>query len=350
MKCLNCGKEMVNYEVHKIGSKLSYDLCESCGGLWLDRGGLDKMAFQVQGDIEFCSEEEIGKILEPVKKCPRCNGMPLHKVKFLGYSDILLDHCKNCGGFWLDGGELQQIDDYLAKIMPVKKTGFSDVLAHTHLPFIKRDSKETDFSVPVLPVKHATPLGSTKHPCPACKNYLDLFGVYGIQIESCSKCNGLWLERGELKVLKDKVDTQDWGNLRWMNDEIDAIEKSRTILSKRLCPQCPDSKLLSTHFGNSETIVDWCGQCHGVWLDRDGFETIVQYLNEELSHMTSKEMEKKVAQEVEKIWSKPGSKFSEILDAKAAISALINIDIYEHPHFAKFLFGIESAAHSVNLG
>lgn len=347
MKCLNCGREMVNYEVHKISGKLSYDLCESCGGLWLDRGELDRMAFKVQGDIEFCSEEEVGKISESVKKCPRCNELPLHKVKFLGCSNIVLDHCSNCGGFWLDGGELQQIDDYLAKTMPVKGKGFSEVLAHTHLPFIKRDSKETDFSVPVLPVKHATPLGSTKHQCPACKNPLGLFGVYGIQIESCSKCNGLWLKKGELKVLKDKA---DWGSLRWMDDEIDAIEKSRAMVSKRLCPECPNSQLVSAHFGNSGTVIDRCMRCGGIWLDRDGFETIVQYLKNELDHVSSKEMEEKTAQEVRKIWSKPGNKFSEILDAKAAISALLNISIYEHPHFAKFLLGIESAAHSAGLG
>lgn len=350
MKCLGCGKEMVNYEIHKIAGKLSYDLCEACGGIWLDRGELDKMAYQVRGDIEFCSEDEIGENAEMTKKCPRCNGLPLRRVQFLGYSGIQLDHCRNCGGFWLDGGKLQQIDQYLIKIMPGKEKGFSEVLAHTHLPFAKRDSKETDFSVPVLPVKHATPLGSTKHVCPVCKSPLDSYGVYGIQLESCPKCNGLWLKKGELKVLKDKVDTEDWGNLRWMDDEIDAIEKSRAMVSKRFCPECPGSQLLATHFGNSGTIIDWCKQCHGVWLDRDEFETIVQYLKDELDHESSKDMEKKVIEEVRKIWGKPGSKLSEILDAKAAISALINIDIYEHPRLAKFLSGVGAEGRLVGLG
>lgn len=342
MKCLDCGTEMANYEIHKISGKLSYDSCESCGGLWLDRGELDKMGYQIQGDIELCSEEEIGKNSETNKSCPRCNGLPLHKVQFLGYSDIQLDRCRNCGGFWLDGGKLQQIDQYLTKVMPGKEKGFSEVLAHPHLPFIKRDSKETDFAMPVLPVKHATPLGSTNHLCPACRNSLNLFGAYGIQFESCSKCNGLWLKKGELKILKAKVDNEDWGNLRWMDDELDAIEKTRAMVSQRLCPECSGSHLVSTHFGNSGTIIDWCRQCHGKWLDRNGFETIVQYLKDELDHLTSKDMEKKVIEEVGKIWNKPGNKLSEALDAKAAISALINIDIYEHPHLAKLLRGIAS--------
>ena len=51
---------------------------------------------------------------EQVRGCPRCNGVDLDKVFFIGYSDILLDRCPNCGGFWLDGGELQKINKELS--------------------------------------------------------------------------------------------------------------------------------------------------------------------------------------------------------------------------------------------
>ena len=33
-------------------------MCEHCGSLWLDAGELDKMAFQVEGSIEYCEEEK----------------------------------------------------------------------------------------------------------------------------------------------------------------------------------------------------------------------------------------------------------------------------------------------------
>ncbi len=333
---------MMNYEAHTLTHTLSYDLCESCGGLWLDHGELDKMAFKVQGSIEFCSEDEVKGISKAAKTCPRCNGLPLHKVTFLDDSTgIILDHCTNCGGFWLDGGELGKMDKELTKIMPVSGKGFSEFLTNVHLPFwykrIKRDSKETDFSVPVLPIKHAKLQGSTENKCPACKGNLNRFKAYGIQIESCPECNGIWLEKGELKALKAKVDTVDWGNLRWMDDEIDAIETASAVASERLCPKCKEINLLSTCFGKSKTMIDWCKNCHGVWLDRDEFEIIVHYLKEELNHLTSKETEKKAVEEVEKIWEQPGNKISEILDAKAAISALVNILIFEHPRLAAFL-------------
>ena len=58
MRCLNCNAEMTNYSVITKTADLSYDVCEKCGSLWLDRGELDKMAFQVAGSIQFCSERE----------------------------------------------------------------------------------------------------------------------------------------------------------------------------------------------------------------------------------------------------------------------------------------------------
>src|SRR5438132_1230491 len=77
MRCLNCNAEMVNYDVTTKKAELSYDLCEKCGSLWLDAGELNKMAFQVAGSIEFCSEE-VDKTARPQRKCQRCDTRPLH--------------------------------------------------------------------------------------------------------------------------------------------------------------------------------------------------------------------------------------------------------------------------------
>ena len=37
-------------------------------------------------------------------KCPKCAQARLKKVKV---DQLELDHCDECGGLWLDGGELQ---------------------------------------------------------------------------------------------------------------------------------------------------------------------------------------------------------------------------------------------------
>ena len=340
MKCLDCNREMTNYEAHTLAHKLSYDACDACGALWLDRGELDKMAFQVAGDIEYCSQEEAGGG-QPAKNCPRCN-LSLHKVKFLGANDILLDRCENSGGFWLSGGQLEKIDNELSNIMPVSGKGFADFLTNTHLPHwhkrIRRDSAETDYSVAVLPVRQAEAVGTSNHQCPVCHGNLDIYKTYGIRIETCPVCHGLWLEKGELKVLKDHLDTESWGSLRWMNDEVESIGKTSAIVSNRACPECRSTLLLSTHFANSKIVIDWCPACHGTWLDSGEFEAIAQYLRDELGHLTSKEAERKVIAEVKKIWSgNSESKIAEVLDTKAAISTLASIAIFEHPTLFAFL-------------
>src|SRR5689334_19515714 len=115
---------------------------------------LDKLAFQVPGSVEFCSAEE-DKRHSATKKCPRCIEIDLAPVKFLGLTGIILDRCHNCGGFWLDGGELNLINRELAKIMPVSGHGFADFVNNVHVPFwfkrIRRPSCETDFQVVVIP-------------------------------------------------------------------------------------------------------------------------------------------------------------------------------------------------------
>jgi len=90
---------MTNYDVVTKSSKLSDDVCEKCGSLWLDPGELDKIAFQVAGSVEFCSEREVDIAARPPRTCRRCDDVQLSPVRFLGETEIVLDHCRNCGGF-----------------------------------------------------------------------------------------------------------------------------------------------------------------------------------------------------------------------------------------------------------
>jgi Zn-finger nucleic acid-binding protein len=303
MRCLDRNREMTNYEAH-----------------------------QVAGEIAYCSQEEAGNG-PSAKICPRCN-LTLHKVKFLGATDIVLGRCENCGGFWLDGGHLEKIDNELSKIMPVSGKGFADFLTNTHLPHwharIKRDSAETDFSVAVLPVRQAELVGASSHQCPVCHQALDIYKTYGIRIEACPGVSRPMAAKRRAEVLKDRLDADSWGSLRWMNDEVESIERTSAIASHRACLECQSSLLLSTRFANSKIVIDWCRICHGTWLDRGEFEAVAQYLRDELDHLTSKEAERKVIAEVKKIWiGNSESKIAEILDTKAAISTLA---LLPHPY------------------
>ncbi|MGD9208721.1 MAG: zf-TFIIB domain-containing protein, partial [Syntrophobacterales bacterium] len=189
----------------------------------------------------------------------------------------------------------------------------------------------------------------TGYICPACKRQLNSYSVFRIEIDGCPNCKGIWLDKDELRKLKDKSEKDSWATLRWMDDEVEAIEKANAMPSKRECPKCKGESLISTSFGDSSILIDWCPSCHGTWLDRDEFLEIVNHLSTKLSKFSAAEMKKKVYEEIKEIWDGPENIISEILDAKAAICALINISIFEHPELCESLHRFRERGRSVGL-
>ena len=151
-----------------------------------------------------------------------------------------------------------------------------------------------------------------------------------MDFEGCPKCKGIWLIKDELRKLKNKVND---GSMRWMNDEIEDMEKTSARVTNRFCVKCKN---------HQDGILSFCGecfshsrlvpQCHGVWLDKGEFEAITAYLRKELGTMHRKDIEKLVVKDIERVWSGgPETRVQEILDARAAVSALINTTIFDHP-------------------
>lgn len=343
---------MINNLVVTKRGKISYDVCEKCGSLWLDKGELDKMAFDVEGSIEYSSKES-AQTKEGQKKCPRCEEIDLTNVYFLGYSDILLDYCPNCGGFWLDGGEISLINKKLEEITDVKGKGFSEFLNNIHLPYwfkrIKRKSTKTDYRVDVLPLKDATLQKETDLRCPFCQASLNQYKIGNITIEGCPQCKGLWLNKEELQKLEKKRISQPWSSLPWLEDEIDSIDKAAGKESKRFCPNCKDEKLISVNFGDSGVIIDWCPSCKGIWLDSNEFNQITENLKSKLNKLSSEQLKNRLEEELKDILKDHKGKLSEIKDIKAILSALVNTSIFEHPELAKILTEFSQILHSAGF-
>lgn len=355
MKCLNCGEEMMNHFVQTKKQQIAYDLCEACGSLWLDKGELDKLAFQVTGSIEFSSTKGAGETGRPARPCPRCKGVDLDRVNFIGYSDTVLDKCSRCGGFWLDGGELDLINTELEKIMPVEGKGLADFVNNVHIPYwhkrLRRKSSETDFEPQVPPIKGAELISETEYACPACSSKLGRYKMFRIKLEGCPKCRGLFLDEDELRKLKDAVSKRlQLLNLRWMDDEVEMIGSANVVLSARVCPKCDGQRLLTTSFGDSTILMDYCPKCQGVWLDENEFQEIMQELRSKFVDYSSKEMAKEAYEEIKEIWSGPENVVSEVLDARAAILALLNTMIFERPRLCQKLMDFGELAARTPLG
>ena len=154
MRCLNCNQTLLSVRESHFFRHLTYEVCERCGGMWLDRGELDKLAYQTPGSVEVCSVEMLHEELKISRHpyqpfpppCLRCTGQTMVKMHFMGESRILLDYCETCGGLWVDGGELAKINQYIHWFdKKAKPSKFGRFLHHAHATFFHR----IDVTLPV---------------------------------------------------------------------------------------------------------------------------------------------------------------------------------------------------------
>ena len=125
-------------------------------------------------------EKEIG--IRGERTCPRC-GVHLIVVERGGER---LDVCEKCGGIWFDHFEL---DEVMGDGSPVE-------LLITIKETLKSDSL----------------------PCPQCRSNMKEKEVYGVNVDQCESCNGVWLDAGETE--KIWAETERTKNPRHYEDNV----------------------------------------------------------------------------------------------------------------------------------
>lgn len=110
MKCPACFNELTQMQV----GHLSVDVCQGgCGGIWFDAFELQRVdeRHEAAGDTLLEVRNDPLVAVDPTRKreCPRCAGIKLLRHFFSARRRIEVDECPNCGGYWLDHGELAQI-------------------------------------------------------------------------------------------------------------------------------------------------------------------------------------------------------------------------------------------------
>ena len=112
MKCPACFNELTELQV----GSLFVDACQGgCGGIWFDAFELPRVDEESEEAGERLLEIQRGErvVIDPVRKreCPRCAGVKLKRHFFSAKRRVEVDECPNCGGYWLDAGELAAIRD-----------------------------------------------------------------------------------------------------------------------------------------------------------------------------------------------------------------------------------------------
>lgn len=119
--------------------------------------------------------------------------------------------------------------------------------------------------------------------CPRCSADLKTIFYEGVEIETCTVCEGEWLDAGELREIVQTVER------RFSRAEIQRLDRLNRKLFKTMgpgaerlaCPKCKGVKLRPFNYAcSSGIILDKCPRCGGIWLDRGELE-LVQALVEE---------------------------------------------------------------------
>lgn len=107
--------------------------------------------------------------------CPAC-GTPMAKI-FIANKGINVDICdKGCGGIFFDAKEIQEFSDENADISEIKQ-----------LLVGKKFKNVNEFETRI---------------CPACDHKMIKTKVFGIEIDTCYTCGGVFLDKGEFEKVR----------------------------------------------------------------------------------------------------------------------------------------------------
>ena len=110
MKCPACAQALSEKEQ----SGLKVDICDKgCGGIWFDNFELNKVdeAHESAGEalLDISPHNALSADRAAKRSCPKCPETILRRHFFSVLKEVEIDNCPNCGGVWLDSGELSAL-------------------------------------------------------------------------------------------------------------------------------------------------------------------------------------------------------------------------------------------------
>ena len=113
MKCPKCHSSLRTSDLGEYGF-IVLDVCPRCEGSWFDKGELDRLDESLWTNAEELEFLRMGGDRECLA-CPKCRvGMvPLSPIDA---RNVIVERCPLCEGFWLNAGDLEEIQDLAARM------------------------------------------------------------------------------------------------------------------------------------------------------------------------------------------------------------------------------------------
>jgi len=166
--------------------------------------------------------------------------------------------------------------------------------------------------------------------CPRDKELLSRFNVFGVDIDQCPKCQGLWFDPGELDVVKSNMDDE----VRWKDFDLASYARLAHFKPTTLpCANC-GAALCELLFDTSRIELEFCAQCGGVWVDQGKLLPVLNHMRRKVELEPLQQLEKETLHQFLEIFIGKKGPWEEMKDFLAAWRLLSLKFVVDHPDLA----------------
>lgn len=131
--------------------------------------------------------------IAPRLPCPVCLGVTMERLRMGSKGALLVDHCRRCGGLWLEHGEVQQLRKLpiaeLRKQVKGRPEPFSMRCHDCFAPLSRGDSECASCGWKNI------------LDCPDCARPMSVESHAGLRLDVCRSCKGIWFDQHELETI-----------------------------------------------------------------------------------------------------------------------------------------------------
>ncbi len=150
--------------------------------------------------------------------------------------------------------------------------------------------------------------------CPKCENRIFEVQYFGVTLDKCKTCQGLWFDSNELDQLKSQLDE----SIRWIDIDLWKYANRANFKPSRFdCPKC-QTVMSELQFDGSKVTLEFCINCGGAWLDGGELGIVLKHLQEKLATKTIRDLGKATVEQFAQIFGGPKGLVEEVRDFVAA--------------------------------
>ena len=169
--------------------------------------------------------------------------------------------------------------------------------------------------------------------CPNKHGQLEKMLFNDVEVDYCPQCLGIWFDKDELRLAKDKKDDQ----LKWVDFDI-WRDKGKFEVAN-IDRRCPVDRvpLVQVTYDDSSVKIDFCKMCRGIWLDRGEFKQIMVYLKKKADYDVLNHYTKNLSKEFWEVFTGPENIREELSDFFMLLKLFNYKFVTQHPHLEKLI-------------